>query len=566
MTAQGWVQIAIFVLATAALARPSGIYLTAVFEGRRTVLSPLLEPLERGLYAAAGIGRDKEQDWRGYSASLLMFSLISTLTLYALLRLQAFLPLNPQGFDAVPSGIALNTAASFVTNTNWQSYAGESTMSHLSQMAGLTVQNFLSAAAGISVAVAFARGFARRGAGTLGSFWVDMTRTCLYVLLPVSIVLALFFIATGMPQTLTSALPAVTLEGAPQDIAIGPVASQVAIKMLGTNGGGFFNANAAHPFENPGAVGNFIQMLAIFAIGAGLTIMFGRMVGDERQGWALLAAMGLLFLTCITVTYWAESHATPAMVAAGMDQSAGNLEGKELRFGISASSLFAVVTTAASCGAVNAMHDSFTAIGGMMVLIDILVGEVIVGGVGAGFYGVLVFAILTIFISGLMVGRTPSYLGKKIEAKEVKLAVLAVLASPLVILLGTAIAAATDIGRAGVQNPGPHGFSEIFYAYASTAGNNGSAFAGLTATSDFYSYTLSVAMLVGRFLIMVPALAIAGSLAAKPILPASAGTFPTTGLLFIALLAAIILIVGALTFFPALALGPIAETTAQRLY
>ncbi len=566
MTTQGWVQIALFVLATAALARPTGIYLAAVFEGRRTVLSPLLEPLERGLYAAAGIGRDKEQDWRGYSASLLMFSLISTLTLYALLRLQAFLPLNPQGFDAVPSGIALNTAASFVTNTNWQSYAGESTMSHLSQMAGLTVQNFLSAAAGISVAVAFARGFARRGAGTLGSFWVDMTRTCLYVLLPVSIVLALFFIATGMPQTLAGALPAVTLEGAPQDIAIGPVASQVAIKMLGTNGGGFFNANAAHPFENPGAVGNFIQMLAIFAIGAGLTIMFGRMVGDERQGWALLAAMGLLFLTCIAVTYWAESHATPAMVAAGMDQSAGNLEGKELRFGISASSLFAVVTTAASCGAVNAMHDSFTAIGGMMVLIDILVGEVIVGGVGAGFYGVLVFAILTIFISGLMVGRTPSYLGKKIEAKEVKLAVLAVLASPLVILLGTAIAAATDIGRAGVQNPGPHGFSEIFYAYASTAGNNGSAFAGLTATSDFYSYTLSVAMLVGRFLIMVPALAIAGSLAAKPILPASAGTFPTTGLLFIALLAAIILIVGALTFFPALALGPIAEATAQRLY
>ncbi len=566
MTTQGWVQIALFVLATAALARPTGLYLAAVFEGRRTVLSPLLEPLERGLYAAAGIGRDKEQDWRGYSASLLMFSLISTLTLYALLRLQAFLPLNPQGFDAVPSGIALNTAASFVTNTNWQSYAGESTMSHLSQMAGLTVQNFLSAAAGISVAVAFARGFARRGAGTLGSFWVDMTRTCLYVLLPVSIVLALFFIATGMPQTLASALPAVTLEGAPQDIAIGPVASQVAIKMLGTNGGGFFNANAAHPFENPGAVGNFIQMLAIFAIGAGLTIMFGRMVGDERQGWALLAAMGLLFLTCVTVAYWAESHATPAMIAAGMDQSAGNLEGKELRFGISASSLFAVITTAASCGAVNAMHDSFTAIGGMMVLINILVGEVIVGGVGAGFYGVLVFAILTIFISGLMVGRTPSYLGKKIEAKEVKLAVLAVLASPLVILLGTAIAAATDIGRAGVQNPGPHGFSEIFYAYASTAGNNGSAFAGLTATSDFYSYTLSAAMLVGRFLIMVPALAIAGSLAAKPILPASAGTFPTTGLLFIALLAAIILIVGALTFFPALALGPIAEATAQRLY
>ncbi len=566
MTAQGWVQIGIFVVLTGILARPTGLYLTAVFEGRRTWLSPILAPLENGLYAAAGLRAEQEQDWRRYAGSLLMFSLISTLTLYAILRLQAFLPLNPQGFDAVAPGIALNTAASFVTNTNWQSYSGESTMSHLSQMAGLTVQNFLSAAAGIAVAVAFARGFARRGVATLGSFWVDMTRASLYVLLPVSIVLALYLVATGMPQTLAGALPAVTLEGVNQDIAIGPIASQVAIKMLGTNGGGFFNANAAHPFENPGAVGNFIQMLSIFAIGAGLTIMFGRMVGDERQGWALLSAMAVLFLISVSVTYWAESHSTLALATAGVDPAMGNMEGKELRFGVAASSLFAAVTTAASCGAVNAMHDSFTAIGGMMVLINILAGEVIVGGVGAGFYGVLVFAVLTIFLSGLMVGRTPSYLGKKIEAKEVKLAVLAVLATPLMILLGTGIAAATDMGKAGVLNPGPHGFSEMLYAYASAAGNNGSAFAGLTATSDFYAYTLAAAMLVGRFLIIVPALAIAGSLAAKPIAPASAGTFPTTGMLFIGLLASVILIVGALTFFPALALGPLAEATAHELF
>ena len=566
MTIQGWVQIVLFVLLTAALARPAGLYMTALFDGRRTWLSPVLEPLERSLYAAAGLPKDREQNWRQYAGSLLMFSLVSTLALYGLLRLQSFLPLNPQGFDGVAPGLALNTAASFVNNTNWQSYAGESTMSHLSQMAGLTVQNFLSAAAGIAVAVAFARGFARRGSQTIGSFWVDMTRASLYILLPVSILLALFFIATGIPQTLAGSLQAVTLEGVHQDIAIGPVASQVAIKMLGTNGGGFVNANAAHPFENPDAIGNFVQMLSIFAIGAGLTIMFGRMTGDERQGWALLAAMGVLFAIGVAVTYWAEAHTTPALLAAGVDPSAGNLEGKELRFGVAASSLFAVVTTAASCGAVNAMHDSFTAIGGMMVLVNILAGEVIVGGVGAGFYGVLVFAILTIFLSGLMVGRTPSYLGKKIEAKEVKLAVLAILASPLVILLGTAIAAATEAGRAGILNPGPHGFTEILYAYGSAAGNNGSAFAGLTATSDFYTYTLSAAMLIGRFLIMVPALAIAGCLAAKPVAPPSAGTFPTTGALFIGLLASVILIVGALTFFPALALGPLAEATAQQLY
>ena len=566
MTLQGWAQIALFVLAVGALARPMGLYLAAVFDGRRTWLSPVLGPVERGFYAAAGIRADHEQDWRRYAGALLMFSLVSTLTLYGLLRLQAWLPLNPMGFDGVTPGMAMNTAASFVTNTDWQAYSGETTMSHLSQMAGLTVQNFLSAAAGIAVAVAFARGFSRRRSDTLGSFWVDLTRGCLYVLLPICIGLALFFIAMGVPQTLAGALHATTLEGANQDIAIGPVASQLAIKMLGTNGGGFFNANSAHPFENPDAIVNFVQMLSIFVIGAGLTIMFGRMVGDERQGWAILASMGLLFMIAVTVTYWAESHTTPALLAAGVDPTAGNLEGKELRFGILGSSLFAVITTAASCGAVNAMHESFTAIGGMMVLIDILAGEVIIGGVGAGFYGVLVFAVLTIFLAGLMVGRTPAYLGKKIEARDVKLAVLAVLASPLMILLGTAVASATDIGRAGVLNPGPHGFTSILYAYASAAGNNGSAFAGLTATSNFYLYTQAAAMLVGRFLVMVPALAIAGSLASKPIVPSSAGTFPTTGLLFVGLLASVILIVGALTFFPALALGPLAEATTGTLY
>jgi len=465
----------------------------------------------------------------------------------------------------------MNTAVSFVTNTNWQAYAGESTMSHLTQMVGLTVQNFLSAAVGIAVAIAFARGFARNpskngGASTIGNFWVDITRATLYVLLPISIILAILFIALGMPQTLAGSLQATSLEGASQDIAVGPVASQIAIKMLGTNGGGFFNANAAHPFENMGPIVNLIQMLSIFAIGAGLTITFGRMVGDERKGWALLGAMGVLFLIGTGVAYWAEAQATPALIAAGVDPSAMNMEGKETRFGIAASALFAAITTAASCGAVNAMHDSFSALGGMVPLTNILAGEVIVGGVGAGFYGILVFAILTIFVAGLMVARTPAYLGKKIEARDVKLAVLAILASPLAILIGTALAASTDLGRAGVQDAGPHGFTEMLYAFASAAGNNGSAFGGLTATSDFYTYAQAAAMLIGRFLVIIPALAIAGNLAAKPVTPASSGSFPTTGPLFIGLLASIIVIVGALTFFPALALGPLAEATAGHLF
>ncbi|MFT3723249.1 MAG: potassium-transporting ATPase subunit KdpA [Hyphomonadaceae bacterium] len=565
MTFEGWALIVAFIALVALIARPMGLYLTAVFEGRSTWLSPALTPVERGFYRIAGVKMDGEQDWRGYAAALLMFSLVSALVLYGLMLVQHLLPLNPQGFGPVPANVAMNTAVSFVTNTNWQAYGGETTMSHFTQMAGLTVQNFLSAAAGIAIAVAFARGFARKGTSQIGNFWVDMTRATLYVLLPISILFALYLLAAGVPQTLAGSLPATTLEGAHQDIAVGPFASQEAIKMLGTNGGGPFNANSAHPFENPDAFTNLVEMLSIFAIGAGLVIMFGRMVRDERQGWAILAAMGALFLIGTTVAYWSETQMSPALAATGLDPSMGNMEGKEIRFGVPASALFAAVTTSASCGAVNAMHDSFTALGGMVPLINILAGEVVVGGVGAGFYGIMLFAILTIFIAGLMVGRTPAYLGKKIEAREVKLAVLAILASPLAILLGTAIAAATEAGRAGVLNPGPHGFSEIFYSFASTAGNNGSAFGGLTANTDFYTYAHAIAMLAGRFLVIIPALAIAGSLAAKPTTPASAGTFPTHGPLFIALLAFVIVVVGALTFLPALAVGPVAEATANAL-
>lgn len=565
MTIEGWILILAFTGTIALIARPVGLYLAAVYGGERTWLTPILRPVESAFYAAAGVKPGDEQNWRGYAAALVVFSLASTLVLFAILRLQHLMPFNPQGFEGVPSGVAMNTAVSFITNTNWQAYGGETTMSHFSQMAGLTVQNFVSAAVGIAVAIAFARGFARKGAGELGNFWVDLTRGVLYVLLPACIVLTLVYIAAGMPQTLAGSLPATTLEGASQDIAVGPVASQVAIKMLGTNGGGFFNANAAHPFENPGALINVLQMLTIFVIGAGLCITFGRMVGDERQGWAILAAMGVLFLIGAGLLYWAETCASPAMLAASADASAGNMEGKETRFGIAASALFAAVTTAASCGAVNAMHDSFTALGGAVPLVNMLVGEVIVGGVGAGFYGILVFAVLTIFIAGLMVGRTPAYLGKKIEAREVKLAVLAILASPIAILIGLAFASSGP-GLAGVQDAGPHGFTEMLYAFASAAGNNGSAFAGLTASGDFYTYGQAAAMLMGRFLVILPALAIAGSLAAKPIAPPSAGSFPTTGPLFIGLLAFIILIVGALTFFPALALGPLAEATAGRLF
>jgi potassium-transporting ATPase potassium-binding subunit len=565
MTLAGWFLIIIFTALVALIARPMGLYLAAVFDGRRTWLSPVLAPMERIFYRTAGVRPDAEQDWKGYAFALIVFSLASTLALFVLMQVQHLLPFNPQGFGPVPANVAMNTAISFVTNTNWQAYSGEATMSHLTQMAGLTVQNFLSAAAGIAIAVAFARGFARKGTGQIGNFWVDMTRATLYVLLPISIAFAVYLMIAGVPQTLAGSLSATTLEGVPQDIAVGPFASQEAIKMLGTNGGGPFNANSAHPFENPDAWTNLVQMLSIFSIGAGLVVMFGRMVGDERQGWAILAAMGLLFLVGTGVAYWSETQVGPALASAGIDPSMGNMEGKEVRFGISASALFAAVTTAASCGAVNAMHDSFTALGGMIPLVNILAGEVIVGGVGAGFYGILLFAILAIFIAGLMVGRTPAFLGKKIESREVKLAVLAILASPLAILVGTAVASVTEAGRAGVLNAGPHGFSEIFYSFASTAGNNGSAFGGLTANSDFYTYAHAIAMLAGRFLVIIPALAIAGSLAAKPTAPASAGTFPTTGPLFIGLLAFVIVVVGALTFLPALAVGPIAEATANTL-
>jgi K+-transporting ATPase ATPase A chain len=463
--------------------------------------------------------------------------------------------------SAVAPDLAFNTAVSFVTNTNWQNYGGESTVSYLVQMVGLTVQNFVSAATGIALAVALIRGFSRASAKTIGNFWLDVTRCTLYVLLPICIVYALFLVSQGMPQTLGAYVDAETIEGAKQTIAVGPVASQIAIKMLGTNGGGFFNANAAHPFENPTALTNFVQMTSIFVIGAALTNVFGRMVGNERQGWAILAVMGVLFVAGVAVAYWAEAHGNDAFTALGL--SGGNMEGKEVRFGIVASALFAVITTAASCGAVNAMHDSFTALGGMIPLINMQLGEIIVGGVGAGLYGMLLFVILAIFVAGLMVGRTPEYVGKKIEAKEVKMAMLAILVLPLMYLGWTAVAVVYPTAVASMANAGPHGFSEVLYAFTSQTANNGSAFGGLTGNIFFYNLTGAVSMLVGRFWMIIPAMAIAGSLAAKKSVPPSAGTFPTTGGLFVGLVVGVILIVGGLTFFPALALGPIAEHLAM---
>ncbi len=560
MTLNGWLQIALFCAVVLALVKPLGWYMTRVFAGERTPLSPVLAPVERGLYRAAGIDAGHEQTWLGYGLAVLAFHLLGFVLLYAVLRLQAVLPLNPMDQPAVAPDLAFNTAASFVTNTNWQNYGGESTLSYLSQMLGLTHQNFLSAATGIALALALIRGFSRASARTVGSFWVDLTRCTLYVLLPLCLVYALFLVGQGMPQTLAPSVEATTLEGARQTIAVGPVASQVAIKMLGTNGGGFFNANAAHPFENPTALSNFVQMVSIFALGAALTNVFGRMVGDERQGWALLAAMGVLFLAGVAVTYAGE--ATGSGVLDGLGLTGGNMEGKEVRFGILASALFAVVTTAASCGAVNAMHDSFTALGGLVPLVNMQLGEIIVGGVGAGLYGMLVFVVVAIFVAGLMVGRTPEYLGKKIEAREVKMAMLAILCLPLMMLGGTALATVLPAGLAGPANAGPHGFSEILYAFTSAAANNGSAFGGLSGNTPFYNGLLALGMLVGRFFVIVPALAIAGSLAAKKTLPASAGTFPTDSGLFVGLLVGVILIVGGLTFFPALALGPVVEHLA----
>src|SRR5437660_2456055 len=562
MTAIGWIQIILYGAIVVALVKPLGWYMTRVFNGERTFLSPILRPVEAGIYWIGGVDERREQHWLTYTVAMLLFHVGGVLIIYALMRLQAYLPFNPAGQSAVAEDLSFNTAVSFTTNTNWQNYGGESTMSYLVQMAGLTQQNFLSAATGIVLAVALIRGFARASMRTIGNFWVDVTRCTLYILLPICIVYTLCLVAQGMPQTLGPYVEATTLEGAKQTIAVGPVASQIAIKMLGSNGGGFFNANAAHPFENPTALSNFVQMISIFAIGAALTNVFGRMVGNERQGWALLAAMGILFLAGVLVTYWAEASGTPTFEALGL--SGTNMEGKEVRFGISASSLFAVITTAASCGAVNAMHDSFTALGGMIPLINIQLGEIVVGGVGAGLYGMLLFVVLATFVAGLMVGRTPEYVGKKIEAREVKMAMLAILVLPLMYLGWTAVGVVYPAAVASMANAGPHGFTEVLYAYTSSTGNNGSAFAGLTGNILFYNITGAVAMFVGRFWMIIPAMAIAGSLAAKKSVPASVGTFPTTGSLFVGLVVGVILIVGGLTFFPALALGPIVEQLAMR--
>ncbi|RWN66634.1 MAG: potassium-transporting ATPase subunit KdpA [Mesorhizobium sp.] len=560
MTLNGWIQILVYCGIVILLVKPLGGYMYRVFSGERTFLSPILGPLEGSLYRISGTSEREEQHWTSYAAALLFFNLAGFLVLYFLQRLQGSLPYNPAGMTAVEPGLAFNTAASFMTNTNWQNYGGESTMSYLVQMAGLTVQNFLSAATGIAIAIALIRGFAKASGKSIGNFWVDMTRSILYLLLPLCIVLTLIYVYLGMPQTLDTYVNATTLEGAQQTIAVGPVASQIAIKMLGTNGGGFFNANAAHPFENPDAISNLIQMVTIFAIGAALTNVFGRMVGNQRQGWAILTAMGVLFIAGVAVCYWAEAAGNPLVHALGID--GGNMEGKETRFGIALSALFAVITTAASCGAVNAMHDSFTALGGMIPIINMQLGEVIVGGVGAGLYGILMYIVIAVFVAGLMVGRTPEYLGKKIEAKEIKMAMLAILCLPLAMLIFTAIAVVLPTGVASIANAGPHGFSEVLYAYTSAAANNGSAFGGLTGNTPWYNITLGIGMLMGRFLVIIPALAIAGSLVAKKTAPASAGTFPTDGPLFVGLLVGVILIVGGLTFFPALAVGPIVEHLA----
>jgi len=566
MTLNGWTQIALFCLAVLACVKPLGLYMAKVFEGEWAFLSPV----ERLIYRIGGV-RQEEQHWTGYAIAMLAFSLAGFVLLYLIQRLQAVLPFfmlkwgNPQGMTAVAPDLAFNTAISFVTNTNWQNYAGETTMSYLVQMLGLTVHNFLSAATGIALALALIRGFARRSAKTVGNFWVDMTRATLYVLLPLAIVIALVLVWQGVPQNLGAYTAATGLEGVRQTIAQGPVASQEAIKMLGTNGGGFFNANSAHPFENPTALSNLIEMWALIVLAASLTYTFGRMVKDQRQGWAIFAVMGLLLMAGIGITYWNESQGNAAAAqVAQVGNMPGNMEGKEVRFGIAASSLFAAVTTAVSCGAVNAMHDSLTPLGGMIPLINMELGEIVFGGVGSGLYGMLLFAVIAMFVAGLMVGRTPEYLGKKIEAREVKMAMLAILVLPLAMLGFTALAAVTRAGLAGPLNAGPHGFSEILYAFTSATANNGSAFAGLSANTPFYNTTLGLAMLMGRFLMIVPMLAVAGSLAGKKIVPASAGTFPTHGPLFVGLLIGVILIVGGLTFFPALSLGPIADHLAMR--
>jgi K+-transporting ATPase ATPase A chain len=570
MTANGWIQIAIFSLIVLLITRPLGGYMTRVFEGERTFLSPLLRPLERLIYGLSGVREDEDQHWTVYAVAMLLFSLAGFITLYALQRLQAVLPFNPQHLPAIGEHLALNTSISFISNTNWQSYTPETTMSYLVQMAGLTVHNFVSAATGIALAVALIRGFARRSGKGVGNFWVDLTRTTLYVLLPISVIVALFFVWQGVPQTLSPYIQATGLEGGQQTLALGPVASQEVIKMLGTNGGGFFNANSAHPFENPTALTDLIQMVLIFSLGAALTNVFGRMVGNERQGWAIFAAMAVLFLAGAAVVYQAEAAGNPAFAPFHLDQTAstlqagGNMEGKEVRFGITNSALFTTVTTDASCGAINNQHDSLMPLGGLIPMVNMQLGEIIFGGVGSGLYGMLLFAIIAVFVAGLMVGRTPEYLGKKIEAKEVKMAMLALLILPFSILGFSALAAVLPVGTVPLGNAGPHGFSEILYAYTSTTANNGSAFSGLSPNTLFYNTTLGAAMLIGRFLMIVPMLAVAGSLVTKKIVPPSSGTFPTDGPLFVGLVVGVILIMGGLTYFPALSLGPIVEHLAMR--
>ena len=564
MTANGWLQFVVFSVILLASVRPVGAYLARVLEGERTWLDPLLRPIERLIYKLSGVNADHEMNWREYAFALLGFSVISLLMTYGIERLQALLPWNPQKLAAVGPDLAWNTAASFTTNTNWQSYTPETTMSYLTQMAGLAYHNFLSAAVGIAVAVALIRGIKRTASGTIGNFWVDSTRVLLYVLLPASILYALALVAQGVPQNLHPYTQATTLEGQTQTIAQGPVASQEAIKMLGTNGGGFFNANSAHPFENPTPFTNLLQMLSIFIIPAGLTYTLGRMTGSPGHGWAVLAAMFVLFTAGFTVVYWAEAHPHALIHGAAQTGSitapGGNMEGKEVRFGIAQSSLFSTVTTDASCGAVNTMHDSLTPLGGLVVLTNIMLGEVVFGGVGSGMYGMLIFVVQAVFIAGLMVGRTPEYLGKKIEAFDVKMCMLYVLIFPLIILaLTAAFVLSPNIGLSSLNNAGPHGLTEILYAFTSGAGNNGSAFMGLNANTWWYNVTLGWTMLIGRLLMIVPVLALAGNLAQKKSVPPSPGTFPVNTGLFTVLLTGVILILGALTFFPALSLGPILE-------
>jgi len=569
MTINGWLQIALYCVLLLLITRPFGGYMTRVFSGERTPLSVALRPVERGIYRLCGVDETQEQHWVTYAIAMLAFTFAGFVTLYGLQRLQNLLPFNPAGQDAVGQDLAFNTSVSFITNTNWQSYTPETTMSYLTQMAGLTVHNFVSAATGIALAIALVRGFARRSVQTLGNFWVDLTRCVLYILLPIAIVVGLVFVWQGMPQNLGAYTQATTLEGVKQVIAQGPVASQEVIKILGTNGGGFFNANSAHPFENPNALTDFIQILMIFSIGAGLTNVFGRMVGDQRQGWAIFAVMGLMFLVGVTTVYTAEASGNPAFTALHVDQApsalqaGGNMEGKEVRFGIVDSSLFTTITTDTSCGAVNTMHDSLLPIAGMVPLANMMFGCIFFGGVGSGLYGMLMFVIVAMFVAGLMVGRTPEYLGKKLESKEVKMAMLGILVLPMSILGFTALAVVLPVGTGAMSNAGPHGFSEALYAYTSATANNGSAFAGISANVPFWNTTLGLAMFIGRFLMIIPMLAIAGSLVQKKIVPSSAGTFPTHSPLFVGLVIGVIVITGGLIYFPAVALGPLVEHYAM---